>query len=59
MLENCEKGYVKAILKKTHTKKKKRKIASLKGRSKIKKRECLLSIGKTKEVSIKKRHNKC
>jgi hypothetical protein len=24
MLENCEKGYVKAILKKTHTKKKKK-----------------------------------
>jgi hypothetical protein len=62
MLENCEKGYVKAILKKTHTKKKKKKkgkLPTLKGRSKIKKRECLLSIGKTKEVSIKKRHNKC
>jgi hypothetical protein len=30
MLENCEKGYVKAILKKTHTKKKKGKLPHLK-----------------------------
>jgi hypothetical protein len=58
MLENCEKGYVKAILKKKE-KKKERKLPTLKGRSKIKEGECLLSIGKTKEVSIKERHNKC
>jgi len=58
MLENCEKGYVKAILKKKG-KKKERKLPTLKGRSKIKEGECLLSIGKTKEVSIKERHNKC
>jgi hypothetical protein len=39
MLENCEKAYVKAILKKTHTKKKRKKkgkLSTLKGRSKIK-----------------------
>jgi hypothetical protein len=35
------------------------KLPTLKGRSKIKEKECLLSIGKTKEVSIKERHNKC
>jgi hypothetical protein len=43
--KNCEKGYVKAI------KKKKRKLPTLKGMSKIKEGECLLSLGKTKEVS--------
>ena len=51
MLEKCEKGYVKA--------KKKKKLPSLEGRSNIKERECQLSIGKTKEISIKERHNKC
>jgi hypothetical protein len=61
MLENCEKGYVKAILEKTKKKerKKERKLPTLKGRSKIKEGECLLSIEKTKEVSIKERYNKC
>ena len=56
MLENYEKGYVKA----THIYKKnreKRKLPTLKGRSKIKEGECLLNLGKTKEVLIKERHN--
>ena len=53
MLGNSKKGYVKAIYKK---KEKKRKLPTLKGRSKIKEGECLLSLGKTKEVSIKERH---
>jgi hypothetical protein len=52
MLENFEKGYVKAI-------KKTWKLPTLKGKSKIKEGECLLNLGKTKEVSIKERHNKC
>jgi hypothetical protein len=39
---------VKAIKKK---KKKRRKLPTFKGRSKIKEGECLLSLGKTKEVS--------
>jgi hypothetical protein len=56
MLGNSKKGYVKAIYKK---KEKKRKLPTLKGRSKIKEGECLLSLGKTKKVSIKERHNKC
>jgi hypothetical protein len=50
MLKNYKKGYVKAI---------KKKLPTLKGRSKIKEGECLLSLGKTKEVLIKERHNKC
>jgi hypothetical protein len=50
---------VKAIKKK---KKKRRKLLTLKGRSKIKEGECLLSLGKTKEVSqqmskVKKKKN--
>jgi hypothetical protein len=53
MLENCEKGYVKA----TYIYKK--NLPTLKGRSKIKEGECILSLGKTKKVSIKERHNKC
>jgi hypothetical protein len=48
--KNREKGYVKAI---------KKKLPPFKGKSKIKEGECLLSLGKTKEVSIKERHNKC
>jgi hypothetical protein len=32
-------------------KKRRRKLPTLKGRSKIKEGECLLSLGKTKEVS--------
>ena len=48
MLENCEKGYVKAI-------KKNWKLPTLKDKLKIKEGECLSSLGKTKEVSIKKR----
>jgi hypothetical protein len=51
MLENYEKGYVKAIIFFW-------KLSTLKGRLKIKEGECLSSLGKTKEVSIKKRHNK-
>ena len=50
MLEKYEKGYVK---------KKTWKLPPFEGRSNIKKKECLLSIGKTKEVSIKERHDKC
>jgi hypothetical protein len=45
MLENYEKGYVKAI------KKKRKKLPTLKGKSKIKEGECLLSLGKIKKVS--------
>ena len=47
--KNREKGYVKAI---------KKKLPPFKGKSKIKEGECLLSLGKTKEVSIKERHHK-
>jgi len=45
--KNSEKGYVKAIKKK----RRRRKLPTLKGRSKIKEGEFLLSLGKTKEVS--------
>jgi hypothetical protein len=38
---------------KKRKKEKKRKLPTLKGRSRINEGECLLSIGKTKEVSIK------
>jgi hypothetical protein len=31
----------------------------LEGKSKIKEGECLPSLGRVKEVSINKRHNKC
>jgi hypothetical protein len=34
------------------------KLPSLKGKSKIKERECLSSLGRAKEISIKERHNK-
>jgi hypothetical protein len=59
MLENYEKGYVKATHIYIKKNREKRKLPTLKGRSKIKEGECLLSLGKTKKVSIKERHNKC
>ena len=39
-------------------KKKKLKLPSLKDKSKIKGGECLSSLGRAKEISIKERHNK-
>ena len=50
MLEKYEKSYVK---------KKTWKLPPLEGKSNIRERECLLCTGKTKEVSIKERYNKC
>jgi hypothetical protein len=41
----------KAMWKPLKKKKKRRKLPTLEGRSKIKEGECLLSLGKTKEVS--------
>jgi len=49
MLENCEKGYVKAIYIYIYIYI--YILPTLKGRSKIKEGECLLSLGKTKKVS--------
>jgi len=44
--------------KKKRIEKKKLKLPSLKGKSKIKEREHLSNLGRAKEISIKERHNK-
>jgi hypothetical protein len=54
--KNFKEGYEKA--KKKRIEKKKLKLPSLKGKSKIKERERLSNLGRAKEISIKERHNK-
>jgi hypothetical protein len=57
-MTNQKKKKKKNREKKKRIEKKKLKLPSLKGKSKIKEGERLSSLGREKEISIKERHNK-